>query len=197
VQLNAGSTLSYGIDSCTFVSQERKTFLRGEAYFDVSPDAQHPFVVSTSKETIIVLGTRFCVRDYSKLDGFQTTLLQGRIKVGYKNSSGYMQPGDEVMINASKPDECVIHRGDTTKALAWRHPYFFFTGMSLRQMMQQVCDWYGLDSCRFEKGVDPGSSFGGGEIDKSLSLDHLLSNLLTDDLSFGTEGRTIVIRQHN
>ena len=59
VWLSPGTTLSY---DDTFRIDGRNVELDGEAYFDVSHDARHPFVVETRELAIRVLGTAFNVR---------------------------------------------------------------------------------------------------------------------------------------
>ncbi|MCC8094346.1 MAG: FecR family protein [Tannerellaceae bacterium] len=61
VWLNAKSTLRY---PSTFTSGERRVELDGEAFFEVSHEEDHPFIVSTEKLNIKVLGTQFNVFAY-------------------------------------------------------------------------------------------------------------------------------------
>ena len=59
VWLNACSEMTY---PASFSEDIRRVSLKGEAYFDVSKDVEHPFVVQTKKCDIKVLGTEFNVR---------------------------------------------------------------------------------------------------------------------------------------
>ena len=60
--------------------------LKGEAYFDVSKDVEHPFVVQTKKCDIKVLGTEFNVRvNEAESDcEFSAALLEGSIELTNK-----------------------------------------------------------------------------------------------------------------
>jgi ferric-dicitrate binding protein FerR (iron transport regulator) len=61
VWLNQHSELSY---FPSFGQPERRVSLQGEAFFEVRPDASHPFVVRMAKAQVRVLGTTFDVKAY-------------------------------------------------------------------------------------------------------------------------------------
>ena len=52
---------------------------RGEAYFDIAHDREHPFVVVSGDQRITVLGTRFAVRRMD--DGTRVMVVDGRVRV--------------------------------------------------------------------------------------------------------------------
>ena len=56
VWLNAETSLRYPVE---FVGNERKVYLEGEAFFDVTHDKQKQFVVETEKAKVQVYGTAF------------------------------------------------------------------------------------------------------------------------------------------
>src|SRR5699024_6029080 len=79
VHLNSASTLKYPIQFSG--NENRQVYLEGEAYFEVSHDSIHPFVVKTSPLTIKVLGTKFNHRGYITDSLGKTTLTQGKVAV--------------------------------------------------------------------------------------------------------------------
>ena len=98
VWLNSGSKLSY---SGTFKGPKREVYLEGEAYFDVTKDAAHPFIVHTSAIDIRVLGTAFNVKAYNTEPTIEATLIHGLIEVTKLN-----KPNEPKMI--LKPHEKLI-----------------------------------------------------------------------------------------
>jgi transmembrane sensor len=58
VTLAANSQLKY---QKQFAGNERDVILHGKAYFEITPNKQHPFVVRTTNTKIKVLGTKFMV----------------------------------------------------------------------------------------------------------------------------------------
>lgn len=73
VWLNTESQLRYPVQ---FTGERRTVYLVGEAYFDVHPDASHPFTVISGPAEVTVLGTSFNLRAYPEED-IVTTLVSG------------------------------------------------------------------------------------------------------------------------
>ncbi|PXX23719.1 FecR family protein [Arenibacter sp. ARW7G5Y1] len=79
VHLNAGSTLKYPVK---FIEgQIRQVYLKGEAFFDVFSDGEHPFVVSNEDMNIRVLGTKFNVSAYPEDKEINTVLVEGLVSL--------------------------------------------------------------------------------------------------------------------
>lgn len=85
VWLNACSEMTY---PASFSEETRHVSLKGEAYFDVSKDAKHPFVVQTKKCDIKVLGTKFNVQADESDCEFSAALLEGSIELTNRMKSG-------------------------------------------------------------------------------------------------------------
>jgi ferric-dicitrate binding protein FerR (iron transport regulator) len=107
VRLNGSSKLSYPKD---FNQNVREVNLEGEAYFDVTKNAAHPFIVHTSNIDIKVLGTIFNVKSYDQDQTIETTLLRGSIEVYYKDDPS----APKVIL---KPNEKLVYRKDKEKDL--------------------------------------------------------------------------------
>ena len=98
VWLNARTTLSY---PTSFNSNERTVFLQGEAYFEVSKNRHKPFIVQTQQYNIEVLGTKFDVEAYPDSKNFETTLMQGSVKVSSPQNpeqSLTLKPNEKVFL---------------------------------------------------------------------------------------------------
>lgn len=77
VHLNAGTTFKYPVK---FIKGEnRQVFLDGEAFFDVSKDKKHPFVVNADELNVRVLGTHFNVSNYPEDDMTDVVLVEGSV----------------------------------------------------------------------------------------------------------------------
>jgi ferric-dicitrate binding protein FerR (iron transport regulator) len=82
VWLNARTKLAYHPD----FRAHREIRLSGEALFEVSPDAKHPFTVLTADSLqTTVLGTQFNIRSYERLRETQVTVVSGRVQVAQPN----------------------------------------------------------------------------------------------------------------
>ncbi len=105
VWLNADSKLTYVSDFKT--DDKREVSLSGEAYFEVSQKAHQPFIVHTKGMNIIVLGTSFNVKAYPKEQAFETTLVDGSVKVQLN-----ADPSKEIRL---KPEEKITVFNDLKK----------------------------------------------------------------------------------
>jgi ferric-dicitrate binding protein FerR (iron transport regulator) len=79
VTLNGNSSLSY-LDNWK-EERFRSVNLSGEAYFQVTSNAQKPFVVNTAGISIKVLGTTFNVKSYDEDERVETTLVEGKVSI--------------------------------------------------------------------------------------------------------------------
>lgn len=135
VELNTKTTLRLAADGST-----RTVYLdRGEAYFRITHDAAHPFVVIAGSHRIIDVGTAFVVqRDPKQLS---VSLLEGsaRFDTPADGSSPAIElkPGDEVVATAAK----VVRRSEPlsklTSELGWRRGNLIFNGTTLAEAAAQ------------------------------------------------------------
>ena len=85
VHLNSGSRLVYNKD---FGNNNREVWLSGEAFFEVTKDAAHPFLVNTNRMMVKVLGTVFNVKAYNTKEDIETTVVEGKVEVSLKEDAG-------------------------------------------------------------------------------------------------------------
>lgn len=85
VHLNSGSRLRFP-QSFVSKSSERKVFLEGEGFFEVTKNEQKPFIVNANDLDIKVLGTKFNVSSYATDESVTATLVEGAVSVS-KNSA--------------------------------------------------------------------------------------------------------------
>jgi transmembrane sensor len=93
VILNAGSSLSY---PKAFSGKERLVTLTGQAFFEVSHDTRHPFIVRTGKVKTRVLGTAFNVSNFKGDQTIAVALIRGSVQIEVKDSKEIMRlsPGE-------------------------------------------------------------------------------------------------------
>ena len=77
VYLNSGSSLKYPVKFLKDLN--RQVYITGEAYFKVSEDMSHPFIVTTDKVNVRVLGTEFNVSSYKEDEYINTVLVSGKV----------------------------------------------------------------------------------------------------------------------
>jgi ferric-dicitrate binding protein FerR (iron transport regulator) len=101
VWLNALTTLTF---PNKFTKDSREVYLDGEAYFDVSHNAEKVFTVNTSRYLVNAYGTEFNVSAYSRNDLFETALIDGSVEVValHDTQKIRLSPGSRVYLKDGK-----------------------------------------------------------------------------------------------
>ncbi len=78
IALNKNSTLAYPE---TFNENTREVELKGEAFFDIEPDPEKPFIIQAGESYIQVLGTSFNVEAYADSSTIEVSVVTGVVKL--------------------------------------------------------------------------------------------------------------------
>ncbi|QIL42282.1 DUF4974 domain-containing protein [Pedobacter sp. HDW13] len=138
VWLNAETKFSF---PSHFNGKNRQVELDGEAYFEVSKDKKHPFIVKSSKQEVEVLGTHFNINSYDASLGTKTTLLEGSVKVRGAGDEKIIAPGEQSMLYANKIE---VNAVDPALAIDWKNGEFRFKNERLPSIIQKLSRWYGV-----------------------------------------------------
>jgi len=139
VWLNSKSTLKYPVE---FSGKTRNVTLEGEAYFEVSKNAQSPFTVKTKSGDVTVLGTHFNVSAYAEDQNFETTLAEGKVKVSEENQSVILNPGQQAR---SKNSGLRVVDVDAAVYTAWKDGKFYFENENLKNILNKMARWYNFE----------------------------------------------------
>lgn len=142
IWMNAESVLRY---PTSFVEGKREVFLKGEAFFEVSKDTLHPFIVHTDRLSVEVLGTSFNISAYPDYKTY-TTLAEGRIKVSTSKTSVVLNPDQQAVIEMDNED--IVTR-DVPASLftSWTKGSYEFRNTSLAEIVAQLSRWYDVEIC--------------------------------------------------
>ncbi len=138
VWLNADSRLTY---PDRFTGNTREVTLEGEAYFKVSHDARHPFIVKAGQLSTRVLGTEFNVRSYKESDT-HVTLIEGSVQVNTPHATQRIQPGEDAHFSGKS---LLVERVDTETYTAWRNGEFYFDNETFLTIAQEIGKWYNVN----------------------------------------------------
>ncbi|MDR2037618.1 MAG: FecR domain-containing protein [Bacteroidales bacterium] len=142
VLLNAGSRIEYPV---VFDDKSREVKLSGEAYFDVKPQKEQPFVVLTGQLQINVLGTQFTVSDYQDATTAETVLISGKVNVRSANDSvsvTNLVPDEQFLFNKENQD-IVIQKIDASRYTTWVNGRLHFDNAELGYIINRLERWYG------------------------------------------------------
>ena len=122
IHLNAGSSIKYPVK---FIEgTQREVFLKGEAFFDVIKNANHPFVVNVNDLNVRVLGTKFNVSSYPEDRNINTVLVEGSVALHdkddtYNASTAFLlEPGYKGEWNPDSK-ETTMSKVDTNEYTSW------------------------------------------------------------------------------
>lgn len=144
VTLNHHSTLSY---SAKFNEQETRNIeLSGGAYFDVTKDKEHPFIVQTNDVDIKVLGTQFNVDAYPKDSLIKTTLLEGSVAVSSNNTKEnlILEPGQSAVYNKENISLTLEVAENVQDYIAWRNGNLIFSNISLAEITRTLSNSFNV-----------------------------------------------------
>ena len=189
VWLNAASSIRF---PSRFTGKERSVALRGEAYFEVAPRAQQPFIVHGPDVNITVLGTAFNVKAYPEDGRSTTTLISGKVRVDAPTGRGRtLQPGQQVIADSDGKLQLYPH-ADIAAITGWKNGLFVFHNSDIQSIMQQLARWYDVDVV-YEQAI-PATTHFTGAVRRQVQLSEVLHMLeLAGNAHFKTEGRTIKV----
>lgn len=114
--------------------------VRGEAYFDVQPNAERPFIVHVDGQRIVVLGTRFAVRrDAQRM---RVLVEHGKVRIDPMPAVAESKPpppviatrGDAVVVDQRSALVARIPEERLDSELAWRTGFLRFEDVPLGQV---------------------------------------------------------------
>lgn len=138
IWLNAASSLKYPSD---FVGNERKVELVGEAYFEVTPNANKPFKVINRNQVVEVLGTAFNINSYDAAT--VTTLIHGSVRLKNENANPViLKPNQQaVLVNKSFG----IKQVDASEFTAWKDGLLLMNKATLDDIAKQIERCYDVE----------------------------------------------------
>lgn len=136
VTLNGGSKLSY--PTC-FEGKERRVELVGEGFFEVTKDAKRPFIVSSNKLSVKVLGTKFCFRSYQDDANTVVTLKEGSVKatpLGRQKQNGIILEPDQQLVLNNHTGEFQCLNVNTEEYTSWMNGVLYFRNNTLDEIVK-------------------------------------------------------------
>ncbi|SDG70383.1 FecR family protein [Winogradskyella thalassocola] len=139
VVLNALSEIKYNSD----FKNQRRVYVKGEAYFDVTHNEKIPFIVHTEDLNITVLGTAFNVS--TVFDNKSVSLERGKVNVLIKASKNSLNllPKEELIYN-TKTSDVTKRNFNITKALAWKENMLILDNLIFKRALYKINNFYGV-----------------------------------------------------
>lgn len=153
VTLNSGTLFIYPKH---FHGNNRKVHLSGEAYFQVSHDADMPFLIGSGPLTIKVVGTTFNVNAYPEDESITTTLEEGCVKV-FRNTDSethsiVMQPNERLVYH-HKNGQFELYKTEAKESSSWTTNNLVFQQQPLSAILKTLERRYNV-AIRCDEGLE-------------------------------------------
>ncbi len=136
---NSGLTLQSG-----FNKKERRVVLQGEAYFEVAPNPEKPFVVRVDELEVRVLGTAFNVDASSVADRIAISVDHGRVGVSIQGQNLELTAGQQAIFERSKGTLRLLEPAQQNpNTTAYKNRVFQFDATPLRDVVAMLNKAYG------------------------------------------------------
>lgn len=140
VALNSNSQLTFPKH---FNDNIREVTISGEAFFDVTPNPEKPFVIHAGNAQVKVLGTSFNVCAYPETETVEVVVKTGKVQVLNRNMEAELSPINEVFLTPGEKGTLYLKRNLLEKSenrnpnyLAWKTHDFIFEETPLNEVIQ-------------------------------------------------------------
>lgn len=142
IWLNTNTSLTY---PSKFVESERMVHLEGNAFFEVKRDTLHPFIVSTDRCHIRVLGTSFSMNTKNHEDKGETILIEGSVSLEKPNGERIiiLHPGQQA-VYTNDMNSVEVNKIDARQHALWRFGLVSLSNVSIQEIIQCLEETYGV-----------------------------------------------------
>lgn len=188
VWLNSETTLRFPVQ---FAENKREVQLEGEAFFKVQKNVLAPFHVYTENGAITVLGTSFNVSTYREDKYWQTTLVEGSVRVSGQGKTVVLKPSEQYSVDRITGRENLV-QVDPEMYTSWVEGKFYFKAYTFEEIVRKLERWYDFTMVYQDETVKQMRFT--GTINKHRSLTETLRFLeMTTDIRFKAAGKKITV----
>lgn len=140
IWLNAGTTIKYDTSLKRKKSKFREVHLDGEAYFHVSKQTGTPFIVTTERTQVKVLGTVFNLKAYAGENKVEATLEEGSVEftlLGNTTQPVVLKPGEQIVYHVAE-ELLTVGKVETYLFTAWKDGKFVFKDADLGTIILEL-----------------------------------------------------------
>jgi ferric-dicitrate binding protein FerR (iron transport regulator) len=139
--LNASSRVVY---PPVFDGKKREIYLEGEAYLEVTPDVNSPFIVKTGQMEISVLGTSFNVSAYEDEASQTVVLVTGSVSVKTGEQAGRITEMTPNQLFRVSGTETQLHDVRVENYISWKDGIYLYRDEKLSLILKRLAHYYGV-----------------------------------------------------
>ncbi|NHA04443.1 FecR family protein [Mucilaginibacter sp. HC2] len=129
-----------------FRDKLRNVSIKGEAYFEVKHDTDHPFVIQSGAVKTVVLGTSFDIQAYAYAKSIDVTVVSGKVGVSANTSTrtAMLTANQRTVYQKATATLVKENYPNAAKFLDRRKGIFDFNGASLAEVIHDLEIQYGI-----------------------------------------------------
>lgn len=114
----------------------------GEAFFDVTRDSQHPFLVKVDGLQVSVLGTAFNIQSFQQLGEIKVAVTQGKVAVDDSLACHEKLLPDQCLTYTRNTNRFRVTTIDPSKANDWKNGNIWLNNISLKELAVYIRNIY-------------------------------------------------------
>ena len=147
VHLNSGTKMEF---PARFIGNKREIIVEGEAFIEVQPDNNKPFIVRTPRSRIHVYGTSFNVSSYTEDIIESVVLVSGKVAVENKERSLILNPNEMALISDGEISHEIVN---VSEYISWKSGYMELNKAPLNDVMKKISRYYNIEF-KFNNDLD-------------------------------------------
>lgn len=189
VWLNSDTKISY---NNRYGEADRRISLSGEAYFEVSKDKEHRFIVTAGAMEVEALGTTFNVKAYEDGD-VTTTLFSGKVRASVGQDAVLLSPNQYTIYGPDHRQLLAKNSDNAAYARMWRDNELAFNAETLEKIGADLSRIYNLKVVFTSEGIKK-HRFSG--VIKSNSLENVFQIIsMTAPISYRFRNDSIILSE--
>ncbi|WP_294554427.1 FecR domain-containing protein [uncultured Bacteroides sp.] len=173
-----------------FIGEERRIELEGEGYFQVHRNEEQPFIVSTCRFDVRVLGTCFDIKSYSSDEIVSVEVESGKVQVDLPEAMMRLKGKEQVLINTISGE--YSKRREERPVAIWKKGGLRFNSTPIRDVAKELERMY---NCRIAFADGQFNNLISGEHDNK-SLEAVLQSIeYTSGIRYKKEGNRILLHK--
>lgn len=145
VWLSPNSKLTY---PDKFEGSARRVTLEGEAFFEVTHDSSHPFIIKSGQLSTTVLGTSFNVSAYTQQNTINVTLVTGKVAVALNGQNttrrDTITANQRIIVDKAASSISKVDYPDAAAFLNKRLGLYEYRGAALQEVIGDLENQYGI-----------------------------------------------------
>ncbi len=191
IWVNSGSKIIY---PSVFDKKKREIFLTGEAYMDVKPDKNAPFIIKTDHIDVNVLGTKLNISAYKEDEIQSVVLVSGAVEVKSKELKGSFKIEPEQMLAYGTVSKDInIQKVNTDHYTSWIEGYLLIRSESLDTVLQKLSRHFNV---KFDYNREEFKKiYVSGKLDLKANIEEVLKLIsITTPISYSIGENQITIK---